>query len=306
VLDDLRLGKQRVETMQVLRALVYPSYRGWKNHPATRMWRGFTAALVAYGLEVCAEWTRRGRADAVRAALLEFTGGVAPDVRVLRRSGALPPWLGWEPVHVSHRSALVRKDPEHYRGYFPDVPDDLPYVWPPAAFPRWPVRRGDRALSFEAALAELGWTQPLPGQREAVQQLLSGCDVRLDWSAGSGATSTGLLAALCLPGPTVWVSAHAVDTPEPAPPLAELRPAPRPVRASRVSASIARPPSPEDLAAVHLEQTAPRELHFHPAAALRRRSVRTALADASLVVSDRAGSVPRVGTAVLLQIAERL
>ena len=302
MLDDLRLGKQRVETMQVLRALVYPTYRGWKNHPATRMWRGFTAALVAYGIEVCAEWSRRGRADAVRDALLTFTGGVVPGVRALRREGALPPWLGWEPVHVSHRSSLVRKDPGHYRGYFPDVPDDLPYVWPPAVFPRWPVRRGDRALSFDQALGELGWTEPLPGQRETVEQLRAGSDVRLDWPPGSGATSTGLLAALCLPGPTAWVSAHAVDTVEPAPPLEVLRPPPREVRASRVSASIARPPSPEDLAAVALEHSAPRELHFHAAAALRRRSVRTALADASLVVSDGAGKVPRVGKAVLLQI----
>jgi hypothetical protein len=31
-------------------------------------------------------------------------------------------------VHDSHRSALVRKDPAHYRRFFPDVPDDLPYL----------------------------------------------------------------------------------------------------------------------------------------------------------------------------------
>src|SRR4051794_10899397 len=47
VLDDRRLGKQRVETMQVLRALVFPSYRGWKNHPATRMWRGCPGGAFA-------------------------------------------------------------------------------------------------------------------------------------------------------------------------------------------------------------------------------------------------------------------
>ena len=29
-----------------------------------------------------------------------------------------------------HRSAVVRKDPEFYRDEFPDVPDDLPSVWP--------------------------------------------------------------------------------------------------------------------------------------------------------------------------------
>ena len=42
----------------------------------------------------------------------------------------LPPWLGDADFHRSHRSALLRKDPAHYRPFFPDVPDDLPYVWP--------------------------------------------------------------------------------------------------------------------------------------------------------------------------------
>jgi hypothetical protein len=33
-------------------------------------------------------------------------------------------------VHRSHRSALLRKDPDHYRPLFGDQPADLPYVWP--------------------------------------------------------------------------------------------------------------------------------------------------------------------------------
>jgi hypothetical protein len=48
----------------------------------------------------------------------------------LATEGALPPWLGDEAFHLSHRAALVRKDPEFYGRRFPDVPDDLPYVWP--------------------------------------------------------------------------------------------------------------------------------------------------------------------------------
>jgi hypothetical protein len=48
----------------------------------------------------------------------------------LAASGALPPWLGDEEFHRSHRSSLVRKDPAWYRERFDDVPDDLPYVWP--------------------------------------------------------------------------------------------------------------------------------------------------------------------------------
>lgn len=38
-LDKARLGKQRVEAMQILSTLSGAS-RGWINHPAVRMWRG--------------------------------------------------------------------------------------------------------------------------------------------------------------------------------------------------------------------------------------------------------------------------
>ena len=42
-----------------------------------------------------------------------------------------PPWIDCEDVYISHRSNLIRKDPEHYKHYWPDVPDSLEYVWPP-------------------------------------------------------------------------------------------------------------------------------------------------------------------------------
>ena len=50
--------------------------------------------------------------------------------RELAAAGALPSWLGEEDFHRSHRSSLLRKDPGFYGSKFPDVPDDLPYVWP--------------------------------------------------------------------------------------------------------------------------------------------------------------------------------
>src|SRR3954447_26845831 len=93
VLDDRRLGKQRVETFQVLRALTWPTY-GWKNHPVAKMWRGFVPALGAYGLACTDAWERRGRVDATRPQLLEFTGGRAPSWEELLTTGQLPPWLG--------------------------------------------------------------------------------------------------------------------------------------------------------------------------------------------------------------------
>jgi hypothetical protein len=132
-LDRKRLGKQRVETIQVVRALTRPGY-GWANHPAVLMWRGFEEALGRYGFTCCEAWTELGFGDtcALTIATDLHAAGVTTirTERELVEAGALPPWMGDESLHRSHRSALVRKDPAYYAPRFPDVPDDLPYVWP--------------------------------------------------------------------------------------------------------------------------------------------------------------------------------
>jgi pyrimidine dimer DNA glycosylase len=129
VLDPRRLGKQRVEALQVLRAQSIPGY-GWRHHPAVKMWRGHREALAAYGATICRAWIDLGHADTV----LQQIEALAPDglqtEDELVAHGLMPPWLGDEAFHRSHRSSLVRKDPDWYRRFFPDVPDDLPYVWP--------------------------------------------------------------------------------------------------------------------------------------------------------------------------------
>jgi hypothetical protein len=136
VLDRRRLGKQRVETIQVLRALTVPGY-GWRRHPAALMWTGYEEALVRYGLDICDRWCGLGHADTCAGTLVadlaEAKGrgrGRPRRQDRLAAAGELPPWLGEPAFHLSHRSALVRKDPGFYRPVFPDVPDDLPYVWP--------------------------------------------------------------------------------------------------------------------------------------------------------------------------------
>jgi hypothetical protein len=132
-LDRRRLGKQRVETLQVVRALIRPGY-GWGNHPAVLMWKGFEEALGRYGFSCCDAWTQLGFADTCALTIAtDLRSAGIESVRTqtdLAAEGALPPWLGDEAVHRSHQSALVRKDRHHYRPLFPDVPDDLPYVWP--------------------------------------------------------------------------------------------------------------------------------------------------------------------------------
>lgn len=126
VLDTKRLGKQRVETFQLLRALTVPGH-GWRNHPAAKMWDGHLPALVSYGLVITDEWIAQGRTDTVREKIRVF----APEVDgVAQEALDVPPWIGDDAFHLSHRSNLVRKDAAFYLPHFGDVPDDLPYIWP--------------------------------------------------------------------------------------------------------------------------------------------------------------------------------
>lgn len=124
VLDRQRLGKQRVEVLQILRTLGGES-AGWRNHPVVRMWRGWEHLLVDYGLAVCAEWVERGYTDTCAEKIARFDTQFHG-----QRDGRVPRWLGDEVFHLSHRSNLVRKKPDWYGPVWPRVPSDLPYVWP--------------------------------------------------------------------------------------------------------------------------------------------------------------------------------
>lgn len=116
VLDRQRLGKQRVEAWQILRALTDPSY-GWQHHPAVQMWRGYERALVAYYAAICREWTRRGYQHNMPVLVPEPLS--ADD---------LPSWWGQENVHRSHRAMLFHKAPAHYVGF--TGAGKAEYVWP--------------------------------------------------------------------------------------------------------------------------------------------------------------------------------
>lgn len=132
-LDPRRLGKQRVEGLQILRGLTIPTY-GWRHHPAVKMWRGNIEALGRYALTCCEVWVEQGHRDTVATTLLtELSAAGHGRVRTqaeLAAAGSLPTWLGDEAFHLAHRSSLMRKDPVFYGAQFPGVPDDLPYVWP--------------------------------------------------------------------------------------------------------------------------------------------------------------------------------
>lgn len=116
VLDTKRLGKQRIEARTILKALRGKA-KGWRNHPAVRMWAGHESALKCYHNAVVAEWRRRGHKDSHG----EF---------FVVSCGPMPPWLGKPGFHRSHRSNLLRKDRKHYSRFGWRVRPGLPYIWP--------------------------------------------------------------------------------------------------------------------------------------------------------------------------------
>ena len=112
VLDNKRLGKQRVETLQIMKALV--KGEGWIHHPVTKMWSGYEFALMAYQNAICDEWERRGYKDNVcRAKTLALFNSLPLE----RRRARVPHWLGKKRFHTAHRANLLRKDPIHYGKY---------------------------------------------------------------------------------------------------------------------------------------------------------------------------------------------
>lgn len=110
-----RLNKQIAECGQIAAALK-PEAKGWRNHPAVLMWRGYETALCTYRNLALEEWIRRGY-NSTRQPF-EITGELV-----------LPHWIGGM-VHVTHRSNLLRKDPIWYGQFGWTEPADLEYYWP--------------------------------------------------------------------------------------------------------------------------------------------------------------------------------
>jgi hypothetical protein len=125
-LDKRRLGKQRVEASQIIKALKKET-KGWVNHPATRMWEGCEFFLKHYYNESLRVWEEAGGKNKLLSPLTL----TEEETQRLER-GDKPLWWGWEPLHESHKAALLRKDEEFYKDI---ISDDSPYlllgyVWP--------------------------------------------------------------------------------------------------------------------------------------------------------------------------------
>ena len=123
-LDYKRLGKQRVEAWQIYQIVSGKRTKGgWINHPAVNMWRGFSNLLAYYYNDILDEWIKRGYKNT-----MEYI--------ICPTSITEPLWLGNKDFHDSHKSNLLRKDPDFYGQYGWDVPNNLDYVWGQEGYPK--------------------------------------------------------------------------------------------------------------------------------------------------------------------------
>lgn len=120
-LDRARLGKQRVEVLQIINTL--DSGSRWQNHPAVLMWKEYREALIHYGLAICFEWQKRGYKDSILEKLFNLSEDPISEIN-------LPYWFGDERLHASHRSNLLRKDALYYNRFGWVESASLPYFWP--------------------------------------------------------------------------------------------------------------------------------------------------------------------------------
>jgi len=118
VLDNKRLGKQRVEAFQILNIILNRTKtKGWRNHPAVKMWKGHPNALKSYFNCCLNEWISRG-----------FNNNMG--FEVIRGKVKNPTLIGKKKFHDSHRSNLLRKDKKYYSQFGWKVGDGLEYCWP--------------------------------------------------------------------------------------------------------------------------------------------------------------------------------
>jgi len=135
-LDMKRLGKQRTEALQILKALRHEGPIVG-NPWAYEMWRGHEEALVLYGLFICHEWRIvRGLRDSTWGQFAEMASEYgmlrAPDMVKEDRPAlvAYPAWMTENWILRSHRSRLIEKMAHHYGEQFGNTPENMPYIWP--------------------------------------------------------------------------------------------------------------------------------------------------------------------------------
>lgn len=113
MLDQKRLNKQGVECYQIMRTLAGMT-KGWKNHPAVLMWKGYESSLLQYTEAIYNEIDNRGyKADTFNLVVDVFNENFTLTEE--------PQWIHSDRLKITHRGRLWFKDPEHYWQYMPEA-----------------------------------------------------------------------------------------------------------------------------------------------------------------------------------------
>lgn len=129
VLDNKRLNKQKVESLQILSILDKKQNNqnqkiGWSNHPAVLMFEGFEDCLVEYSLAIATECINRGMKDTLIPKISCFKS------KNYKEMNPRPLWFNNLEFFASHRAALLCKNFEHYSKFGWNEKPELNYIWP--------------------------------------------------------------------------------------------------------------------------------------------------------------------------------
>lgn len=143
-LDNKRLNKQALEAWQIMLTNLqldpsgnFRKPKGWVNHPAVKMWRGYEPTLFVYIEAMVKEWIERGYSSTIldKASKTLKTGF---DKKLIKNVFGVPYWMRdqilFSNIVASHRTALLVKNYDWYSryGWSEDsgvAPEGYEYVW---------------------------------------------------------------------------------------------------------------------------------------------------------------------------------
>lgn len=145
VLDNKRLNKQALEAWQIMMTNLkvdpegnHREPKGWYNHPATKMWRGYEYTLLEYIHAMTTEWVKRGYKTTILDKAMRTMGVEGVEYTIEDATSERPEWMLdrqlYTAITTSHRTALLCKNYDWYKQFkwaedLGQQPDYYDYVW---------------------------------------------------------------------------------------------------------------------------------------------------------------------------------
>ena len=148
LLDTKRLGKQRIEALEIINCLEEFDKTGkitskWGNHPVVKCWMGFTNHLKVYYNIILREWINRGYNNNMEFYQIENENlyHIVPcnfHNNSIVFCGtynyySFPFWVAFYPFYMSHQASLCRKYPKYYSSLLREELNyflEIGYFWP--------------------------------------------------------------------------------------------------------------------------------------------------------------------------------